>query len=796
MIPGSTSARKIVKQPEPEAAEEVFEVEEAEEPLVESEPLIGDMDVPPPKSNLPIDADESLISEDSLHSDEDPLAILREKRKQEMKLKTAAMVAGKAKSSQKAKAVEPEIPKELLSLETEAKTKAAAKPSAKISKPALPKVKAADTTGEIAAVEAEPAEAQAVEAVEAEEAAEVVEAVDAEAAEAVEAVEEAAPEAPPAKSAKTSARTPAEKPAAKPSVKSVPPAGKAISTKTVAGSTRLKVAPATSSKRGKAEPAEAPQEKSNSKRTTRRSVRSAGPRPLPRLYKILGGIFVVLVLVVGLGFKPFMRWMHLKDLDDPASTPEVRKDAALSLYNEYKADAFPIFSPRLDSPEAGIRDAAAAGLELVARTRNPVASVKAVERLGEVFEKTDGAGKLVFAAVLGRIAEPILNAPKPDGKSGEEQAAADAACMTGIAKTLIAATDPKLDAEVRATAIDSLMKIKQPGVCTQLLRVAAAEKGELRSKARRGIQATALPDSVGELLQTMRGEDKELAKDAETAFVTVRDSAKSDDLIPLLDDKSVEVRTKIVEALSTRKMETAASKGITKALNDTAPEIRALAVAAIPTTGISGPVDQLLKLVTDDSEAVRVANADTLGKLRDPPSFAVLLQAFKNELQGKTMEAYVLALGKRCYGKEKDLNAIGIVMPLFDSHAASEDSLRKAMVLLTRVDQGAKREAERGGWSKDRWKKWWANIHARDKLAQDAYKLLQDADEQKQGSKKLYPKLLEMTVSGLDKLEKCRDMCAPDDPEDAPFFEKKMQKYTVNRELFFKHQELDMSSGH
>jgi len=516
---------------------------------------------------------------------------------------------------------------------------------------------------------------------------------------------------------------------------------------------------------------------------------------MSKLTKILAAVVLVLILVAVFGYKPFMRYLYLSKLDGPESTPEDRKAAAASLFKEYDTDALAIFTERLNTTDAGIRDAVAGGLEMVARTRRPI-STKAIEHISAQFEAADAAGKLTFTTVLSNIAGAIKDArPDKDAKGAEEQAKTDADNIKLIAKALIVASDAKNDIQVRSVAVDGMHSLREPGVCVQLLRIAGTEKGELRGKARRGILSTALPESVGELLETMKSEEKDLAKDAETAFVQVRDSAKSEDLLPQLDNPSADVRRKIVEALSTRKMETAAGKGITKALRDANAEIRALAVAAVPVTGLSGPVDQLAPLVSDENEAVRCANAETLGKLRDPASFTILLQAFKNDMQGKTMEKYVLALGQRCYGREKDVKSIGIVMPLFDSHVSAENSIREAMVLLTRADQGAKRESERRQWTKDRWKKWWENIQAREKLKEEAFKELQDADSQKQGSKKLYPKLLTQTVSGLDKLEKCKDMSLKDDPEDVKYFDDKIQKYTVNRELFFKHQELDLGGG-
>ena len=106
--------------------------------------------------------------------------------------------------------------------------------------------------------------------------------------------------------------------------------------------------------------------------------------------------------------------------------------------------------------------------------------------------------------------------------------------------------------------------------------------------------------------------------------------------------------------------------------------------------------------------------------------------------------------------------------------------------------QGSARNVQRGAWNAEKWKSWYANISLREQQKEKALAMLQEADKQKQiVSKKAYPELFKKTTEGLDILEKCAEMCSPDDPEDVHTFESLQKKYMTNKDLFFKHQEFE-----
>ncbi|MCY3023633.1 MAG: hypothetical protein NTW87_32030, partial [Planctomycetota bacterium] len=389
-----------------------------------------------------------------------------------------------------------------------------------------------------------------------------------------------------------------------------------------------------------------------------------------------------------------------------------------------------------------------------------------IERFKDALQGADTAGKLLYLKALSSIAQALAE-QRGEGKLAESKAKAETESINKTAQLLIPlALQANLDLAVRSAAVDGLTTLRAPGVCKALLKLASAEKNGLRDKARGGIAPTALPDACGELLKAMAGADKDLAAIAKMAFVRVRDEAESRDLLPLVSDPSADVRREIVDALGKRRGDGIAAKGVTIALKDKVPDIRVLALKAIPCTGLDGPATQLAALVGDPEESVRIANAETLSVLIDDASKKVVLEAFKNNLEGKTLEAYIRALGRRSAGAAKDLKSIGMVMDILESNPGAVASIREALVYLTSAGQGSEREAQRRQWEADKWKAWYANITKREKIRAEALATIKDIAGQKDADRSLFAGLYEGTKQAILILEKAKEMCKPDDFED------------------------------
>jgi HEAT repeat protein len=548
--------------------------------------------------------------------------------------------------------------------------------------------------------------------------------------------------------------------------------------------------PAVSSRRGfAAKVDESKTRPAASKRTTARASKSMRvqqpPLKITKAHIALLAVFGVIVIVLVLGWKPFWRMMYTKTLDDGQATLGARKEAAGNLFSGYVDSALPIFEERLNSEDVNLCTAAAYGVELYGVQRSN--GTEPVDCLAQALAATSKPTiKLAFIQSLSNILNAIARRTP-----GTEEAALDNKRNQNGAKALISQTEPSQTPEVRDAALSALISLRAPGVCRQLLKLAKAEQGVFRSKAVSGIVETAMTESVGDLLRTIGEPDSELAAVAKRAFSIVRDSAKSAELLPLLKDPADDVRREIVSALGKRENDTDAAAGITMALRDKSPEIRLLAVKAVLVTGIS-PVNELAEalsaLVTDSSDEVQKANAETLGQLRDEDSHKVLLEAFGKPLKNGVLASYIKALGQRSYGK--DLKAVALVMPLL-SKPGVEDSLREALVLLTWNNVPGRKE-QRRGWDMLKWQKWWEKISERENRKEAALAKLRDIEAQKQGDKSQYRRLMLLTDQQFAELDKCKELSEPDDQEDKKFFDDINFKYSAMRYMFQKSQTVEM----
>ncbi|MFH0939021.1 MAG: hypothetical protein V1899_07055 [Planctomycetota bacterium] len=525
---------------------------------------------------------------------------------------------------------------------------------------------------------------------------------------------------------------------------------------------------------------------SASRRATSRSVRlESKPQPIPLKFKIFATVAIVLILLVIVVWKPFWKQLYIQQLDNTAASVELRKSAALKLFNGYVSDAFAIFSVRLSESDANTCATALYGMQLVAKDR--INGIKPLERLVEELGKCDPGIKPLFVKTIAETCKVYQQLSR-----SENEAKLDVERLQIIAKTMIPLTESDQKLEIRLACVEALQELSAPGVCQQMLKLASTEKGDLRDKALRNIAATALPEAVGDLLGVIASPDKLLAEEARRGFVMVRDSAKSSALRPLLNPEKnpPEVRREIVAALGKRSKDIVVQKSMQDALRDPLADIRILALKAIPVTGML--VTQLLgNLVDDPDETVRIENANTLAVLSDEDSRQVVIEAFTKNLQGKTLEAYVRALGRRSSGT-RDMKALAMIMPLLERANVENSSILEALVLLTLNGQGAKRSELRRGWSVAKWKSWYANLIQREKLTKVALDQLYDCDKQRHADKREYKRLMDLTDQGLEKLTQCKAMCQPDDPEDEKFFDTKLKSFTEMRYLFQKSQPLDL----
>ncbi len=521
------------------------------------------------------------------------------------------------------------------------------------------------------------------------------------------------------------------------------------------------------------------------RKTVRPSPPSAGPS-IPTSYIYGGFAAILLIIVMAVGYGPFMRYRYTSAIDG-ASTITERTRAADALYARRDGSAYVVFQTRLSSPDALAREASAHGMALFARDGGSQGT-SAIEDLAAATPKLDGSGKKTFAGVLGEVAKDDFGGQQQSQNSGCERS------EFGDDFEGADSGDEEPGRGVCARRwLRTLKTVPAPGVCAALVEVATSDAdAKIKASACNGIAATAAPDAVGALLIAMTSSDAELKREAAMAFSKVREKAKSADLLPLVSSPDESVRKEIVAALGKRSADSKAAEGITLALKDASPAIRKLAAKSVPVTGISGPSSQLAALVSDADAGVRGQAAETLGELRDEGSKKALIEAFGSNPDAETMKVLSKSLGKRSNGKE--IPVIALVMEQLNKRPESFDGLREALVTLTNAGQGPKRDEERKKWTAVQWNAWWDNISKREKIKNDAVAMLEKADSRK-SEMKAYKELSKMTNDGMTMLETCIKMSETDDREDVAELEGILNKFGKNKYQFEKFQTLDESRG-
>ena len=102
------------------------------------------------------------------------------------------------------------------------------------------------------------------------------------------------------------------------------------------------------------------------------------------------------------------------------------------------------------------------------------------------------------------------------------------------------------------------------------------------------------------------------------------------------------------------------------------------------------------------------------------------------------------------------------------------------------------RLTERRAWSTEKWKAWWANITERENLRKAALLKLEALKKRRDDDHSTFPTLMRETEAQLDILEKCTDMCNPNDTEDMPGLKSEQSAYTILKMHFEKNASIDL----
>jgi len=503
-------------------------------------------------------------------------------------------------------------------------------------------------------------------------------------------------------------------------------------------------------------------------------------------HKILIVAALTLIVAAVVGYGPVRRSMLVKDLVQGSKT------AADTLFKEEGAQAVGLFVKYLKpaaTPEeqaertAGTSMAAVYGLGLAMRSKDH--RKLGVEKARELLKEGPDDVRRAVAAELKGCADHVL----------EKR---DAGLMLLLVPVLLECVDAQ-DPEIRLAGLYGLGRYEAPGGgCLRLMKVAREEKDPFRAMALNGIEMSATPEAIEHLLNAMsQQEDKPLAEAALKGFVKVRDEAETAKLLQQLANPAAEVRLEIAKALALRKGDRDAGQGIVRALADASAAVRAEAVRALPAMKIdAAEYAKLEPLIVDGSEEVRVATAHTLMALSDEASWKLLLGAFEKDLQGKTLEAFLMAIAKRGPTRSQDgrrnLQVTRILVDQFAKRGESTQAIANALAELTAVSRQPHRFPQRQKWDGAKWKAWQENAEKREALIQEAMGKLKEAHKkQDMQYRDEYGRLLKLVDEALETLEKAK-VLSGEDQEDEIYCDEMAARYTKLRYHFQKDQPLNV----
>jgi beta-lactamase regulating signal transducer with metallopeptidase domain len=199
-----------------------------------------------------------------------------------------------------------------------------------------------------------------------------------------------------------------------------------------------------------------------------------------------------------------------------------------------------------------------------------------------------------------------------DNDGNDADSRVDAAARDAIAKALIAALKDE-DAEVRRSAMTSLMRVRSPL-------------------------------ALEPLMAALRDSDAEIREHAAFALGQLHDERAVPALTAALQDESADVREKAAFALGQVGAESAAG-ALAQALKDSSPSIRSQAAFALGQIRSVAAVPGLLEALKDTDADVRKQAAFALGQIGDPGAIDALTAALK-DVDTEVRRTVAFALGQ------------------------------------------------------------------------------------------------------------------------------------------------------
>jgi HEAT repeat protein/beta-lactamase regulating signal transducer with metallopeptidase domain len=235
-----------------------------------------------------------------------------------------------------------------------------------------------------------------------------------------------------------------------------------------------------------------------------------------------------------------------------------------------------------------------------------------------------------------------------------------------------------IDKDVRETALQALVQLRDPGIYEPLIQALADAASEVRERAAFGLGQMRDKRAVEPLARALKDQSGDVREQAAFALGQIRDRAAIAALTAAIKDVDDDVREQAVFALGQLR-DPAAVDALALATHDAKADVRHQAVFALGQIRDARAVEPLISALKDADPEVREQAAFALGQIRDRASVEALVIALKDSV-ADVRQQVVFALGQI-----RDPRAIdGLTAALKDANADVRQQAAFALGQLVR----------------------------------------------------------------------------------------------------------------
>ena len=234
------------------------------------------------------------------------------------------------------------------------------------------------------------------------------------------------------------------------------------------------------------------------------------------------------------------------------------------------------------------------------------------------------------------------------------------------------------DKEVRETALQALVQLRDPGIFEPLVQALADPAPDVREGAASGLGQLRDRRAVEPLTKALTDENADVREQAAFALGELRDRSAVPGLTAALKDPDEDVREQAVFALGQMR-DPASVEGLIAATRDAKADVRQQAVFALGQLRDPRAVEPLISGLKDADAEVREQSAFALGQIRNRGAVEALVIALKDSV-ADVREQAAFALGQL-----RDARAIdGLTSALKDASADVRQQAAFALGQLAR----------------------------------------------------------------------------------------------------------------